>query len=160
MIQNESLPVWNYGRGHALTAGRITYLGGPVADIDDPTVYRIEGPLQWSRSVGPGTAILWRAKLDADGITPIVYASADLLASTGPSGQIQAMINTFDGDNATNDPAHVDITLRDLTDPEAGTDLAINQALCVTAIVSQVGPPKYSTTALPSLPPPPPARIL
>lgn len=162
MIQNESLPIWNYGRGHAITTGRITYLGGPVGDIDDPTVYRIEGPLKWSRLAGPGPgAVGWMAELDADGITPIVYASADLLSSSAGSENIHGMVTTSDGDLSTGDPAHVMVTLRDIvTGPETGTDLDIDQALCITAVVSQVGPPKYSTTALPSLPPPPPARIL
>ena len=73
MIQNESLPIWNYGRGHAITTGRITYLGGDPAAIEDPSVYRIEGALKWSRIVGPGPGpVIWMAELDADGITPIV----------------------------------------------------------------------------------------
>ena len=69
MIQNESLPIWNYGRGHAITTGRITYLGGDPAAIDDPSVYRIEGALKWSRIAGPGPGpVIWMAELDADGI--------------------------------------------------------------------------------------------
>ncbi len=163
MIQNESLPVWHYGRGRALTTGRITYTGGDPADLAS---YRIEGALKWERSTmaGPGgPVVMWKADLDADGITPIIYASADLLSSTAGSEDIQAMVYTFDGDVSTGEPAHVLATLRDLTDPESGTDLAIDQALCITAIVSQIGPPKYSSVpyiAAPSPPPAPPARIL
>ncbi len=162
MIQNESLPIWNYGRGHAITTGRITYLGGDPTAIDDPTVYRIEGPLKWSRLAGPGPgAVVWMAELDADGITPIVYASADLLSSSAGSENIHGMVRTFDGDVSTGDPAHVMVTLRDIvTGPETGTDLDIDQALCITVVVSRVGPPKYSTTTLPPPPPAPPARIL
>ncbi len=158
MIQNESLPIWNYGRGHAITTGRITYLGGDPAAIDDPSVYRIEGALKWTRLAGPGPgAVVWMAELDADGITPIVYASADLLSSSAGSENIHGMVRTFDGDVSTGDPAHVMVTLRDIvTAPETGTDLDIDQALCITVVVSQVGPPKYSTTLLPVLPPPPP----
>ncbi len=146
MIQNESLPVWHYGRGRALTTGRITYTGGDPADLANS--YRIEGALKWERMEIPGPAplpvIMWKADLDADGITPIVYASADLLSSTAGSEDIHAMIKTFDGDPANNIPANVVVTLRDLTDPEQGTDLALDQALCITAIVSQIGPPEYT----------------
>ncbi|MEE2836783.1 MAG: hypothetical protein VYB65_12270 [Myxococcota bacterium] len=159
MIQNESLPVWHYGRGRALTTGRITYTGGDPADLAS---YRIEGALKWTRLPGPG-GIVWRAQLDADGITPIIYASADLLSSTAGSEDIQAMVITFDGDVSTGAPAHVDATLRDLTDPESGTDLAEDQALCITVIVSQIGPPQYSEIPLigaPPLPPGPPERIV
>ncbi len=163
MIQNESLPVWHYGRGRALTCGRITYLGGDPAAIDDPTVYRIEGPLRWTRIVSVG-AVEFQAELDADGITPIIYASADLLNSTAGSEDIQAMVRTFDGSNPSGpptvpgQPAHVMVTLRDITDPESGVDLAEDQALCVTAIVSQIGPPKYRSIMTPEAgPPPPPA---
>jgi len=163
MIQNDSLPVWCYGRGHALTSGRITYLGGDPAAVDDPNVYRIEGALKWSRIVGPPPGpVIWMAELDADGITPIVYASADLLSSTAGSENIHGMVRTFDGDVGTGAPAHVMITLRDIvTSPETGTDLDVDQALCVTAIVSQVGPPKYSSIIAPEfapMPPPAPAR--
>ena len=164
MIQNESLPVWHYGRGRALTCGRITYLGGDPAAVDDPTVYRIEGPLRWTRGVFPGS-IQFRAELDADGITPIIYASADLLNSSLGSEDIQAMVYTFDGSNPSGaptvpgQPACVFITLRDINDPESGVDLAVDQALCVTAIVSQIGPPKYRSipyiAAPVPLPPPP-----
>ena len=160
MIQNESLPVWHYGRGRALTTGRITYLNGDPADLSN---YRIEGALKWTREVGLGGSIVWRAQLDADGITPIVYASADLLSSTAGSEDIQAMVYTFDGDVSTGEPAHVLATLRDLTDPESGTDLAEDQALCITVIVSQIGPPQYSEIPLivaPPLPPGPPERII
>ncbi len=159
MIQNESLPVWHYGRGRALTTGRITYTGGDPADLAS---YRIEGALKWARLAGP-TGIVWRAQLDADGITPIIYASADLLSSTAGSEDIQAMVYTFDGDVSSGEPAHVLATLRDLTDPESGTDLALDQALCITAIVSQIGPPQYSEIPLivaPPLPPAPPERII
>ena len=159
MIQNESLPVWHYGRGRALTTGRITYTGGDPADLAS---YRIEGALKWTRIADPA-GIVWRAQLDADGITPIVYASADLLSSTAGSEDIQAMVITFDGDVSTGEPAHVDATLRDLTDPETGTDLAEDQALCITVIVSQIGPPQYSQVPFigaPPLPPGPPERII
>ncbi len=160
MIQNESLPIWNYGRGHAITTGRITYLGGPVGDIDDPTVYRIEGALKWTRIPGAGS-VVWMAELDADGITPIVYASGDLLSSSAGSENIHGMVRTFDGDVSTGDPAHVMVTLRDIvTGPETGTDLDQDQALCITAVVSQVGPPQYSTTVVPGMLPPPPARVI
>ncbi len=160
MIQNESLPIWNYGRGHAITTGRITYLGGDPAAIDDPSVYRIEGALKWTRIPGAGS-VVWMAELDADGITPIVYASGDLLSSSAGSENIHGMVRTFDGDVSTGDPAHVMVTLRDIvTGPETGTALDIDQALCITVVVSQVGPPKYSTTTLPPPPPAPPARIL
>ncbi len=161
MIQNESLPIWNYGRGHAITTGRITYLGGPVGDIDDPSVYRIEGALKWSRIPGAGS-VVWMAELDADGITPIVYASGDLLSSSAGSENIHGMVRTFDGDVSTGEPAHVMVTLRDIvTGPETGTDLDQDQALCITAVVSQVGPPRYSTTVVPVLlPPAPPARVI
>ena len=79
MIQNESLPVWHYGRGHALTCGRITYLGGDPLAVDDPNVYRVEGALRWDIVDGgpPPDEVIWRARLDTQGITPIVYASAD-----------------------------------------------------------------------------------
>ena len=165
MIQNESLPIWNYGRGRAITTGRITYLGGDPADIDNPNVYRIDGPLKWSRIVGaPPGLVIWQADLDADGITPIVYASADLLSSTAGSENIHAMVRTFDGDVSTGEPAHVMVTLRNITDPETGVDLDPDQALCVTVVVSQIGPPKYSETlvdvAAPPPPPAPPPRIL
>ncbi len=159
MIQNESLPVWHYGRGRALTTGRITYTGGDPADLAS---YRIEGALKWTRQASP-LSVVWRAQLDADGITPIIYASADLLSSTAGSEDIQAMVYTFDGDVSTGEPAHVLATLRDLTDPESGTDLAIDQSLCITVIVSQIGPPKYSSVPYIAAPPPPPApppRIL
>lgn len=166
MIQNESLPIWNYGRGHAITTGRITYLGGDPAAIDDHSVYRIEGALKWTRLAGPGPgAVVWMAELDADGITPIVYASADLLSSTVGSENIHGMVRTFDGDVSTGDPAHVMVTLRDIvTAPETGTDLDQDQALCITVIVSQIGPPQYTTIiapeAGPPLPPGPPERIV
>lgn len=157
MIQQESLPIWNYGRGHAITTGRITYLGGPVADLDDPSVYRIEGALKWSR-IPVGPSVIFMAELDADGITPIVYASGDLLSSTAGSENIHGMVRTSDGNLSTGAPAHVMVTLRDIvTAPETGTDLDQDQALCITVVVSQVGPPQYSTTLLPTLPPPPPA---
>jgi len=53
------------------------------------------------------------------------------------------------------------VTLRDIvTAPETGTDLALDQALCITVVVSQVGPPKYSTTLLPTLPPKRPRRAM
>ena len=156
MIQNESLPIWNYGRGHAITTGRITYLGGDPAAIDDPSVYRIEGALKWSR-IPLGGAVVFMAELDADGITPIVYASGDLLSSTVGSENIHGMVRTFDGDVSTGDPAHVMVTLRDIvTAPETGTDLDIDQALCITVVVSQVGPPKYSDGPVVGAPPPPP----
>jgi len=89
MIQNESLPVWHYGRGRALTTGRITYVGTDPADLND---YRIEGALKWERAtmVTPGgPVVMWKADLDADGITPIIYASADLLSSTAGSEAIR-----------------------------------------------------------------------
>lgn len=157
MIQQESLPIWNYGRGHAITTGRITYLGGDPADIDDPSVYRIEGALKWSRIVAaPPGPVIWMAELDADGITPIVYASADLLSSTAGSENIHGMVKTSDGDLSTGAPAHVMVTLRDIvTAPETGTDLDEDQALCVTVVVSQVGRLKYSQTLLPAAPPVP-----
>ena len=163
MIQNESLPIWNYGRGHAITTGRITYLGGDPAAIDDPTVYRIEGALKWTRIPGAGS-VVWMAELDADGITPIVYASGDLLSSSAGSENIHGMVRTFDGDVSTGAPAHVMVTLRDIvTGPETGTDLDIDQALCITVVVSQVGPVKYTSIIAPEAAPPPPAppaRIL
>lgn len=146
MIQNESLPVWHYGRGRALTTGRITYVGTDPADIND---YRIEGALKWERmeipGPGPGLPIvMWKADLDADGITPIIYASADLLSSTAGSEDIHAMVYPRDGDLTTGEPASVIVTLRNLADPEIGVDLDLDQALCITAIVSQIGPPSYS----------------
>jgi hypothetical protein len=155
MIQQESLPIWNYGRGHAITTGRITYLGGPVADLDDPSVYRIEGALKWSRFT-VGASVVFMAELDADGITPIVYASGDLLSSTAGSENIHGMVKTSDGNLSTGAPAHVMVTLRDIvTAPETGTDLDEDQALCVTVVVSQVGRLKYSQTLLPAAPPVP-----
>ena len=144
MIQNESLPVWHYGRGRAVTTGRITYVGTDPADLND---YRIEGALKWERATMPtptGPVVMWKADLDADGITPIIYASADLLSSTAGSEDIHAMVYTRDGNVSTGEPASVIVTLRNLTDPEIGVDLDLDQALCITAIVSQIGPPQYS----------------
>ena len=163
MIQNDTLPIWNYGRGHAITTGRITYLGGPVEEIDNPSVYRIEGPLKWTRIVdaSPAGPVIWMAELDADGITPIVYASADLLSSTAGSENIHAMIRTSDGNLSTGAPAHVMSTLRDITaNPEEGVNLALDQALCITVVVSQVGALKYTSIEAPAAAPPPPARVI
>lgn len=154
MIQNESLPVWHYGRGHALTCGRITYLGGDPLAVDDPNVYRVEGALRWDIVDGgpPPDEVIWRARLDTQGITPIVYASADLLYSTAGSEAIQGMVRTFDGNFPfQGDPSTVLITLRNVQNPETGANLAIDQSLCVTCIVSQVGPPQYRS--IPYIPP-------
>jgi len=170
MIQNESLPVWHYGRGRALITGRITYLGGDPAAVDDPNVYRIEGPFRWQKSGTAPAIVIWRADLDAVPITPIVYASCDLLSSTAGSESIQGMVRPLDGSLPTTppffifSPPMVLVTLRDINNPETGGDLAINQALCVTAIVSQVGPVQYNTQSLPALgpapaPAPPPPRL-
>ncbi len=157
MIQNESLPVWHYGRGRAIITGRITYLGGDPTAIDDPDVYRIEGPLRWQKSGTAPGIVIWRADLDAVPITPIVYASAELLSSTAGSESTQAMVRPNEGSLPTTPPFFIYsaptvlVTLRDLNNPETGADLAVDQALCVTAIVSQVGPLKYRSIPLDAL---------
>ncbi len=149
MIQNESLPIWHYGRGRAIITGRITYLGGDPTAIDDPDVYRIEGPLRWQKSGTAPGIVIWRADLDAAPITPIVYASADLLSSTAGSESTQAMVRATNGSLPTTppfffySPPQVLVTLRDINNPETGADLAVNQALCVTVIVSQIGPAQF-----------------
>jgi len=166
MIQNESLPVWHYGRGRAIITGRITYLGGDPEAIDDPNVYRIEGPLRWQKSGTAPDIVIWRADLDAVPITPIVYASADLLSSTAGSESTQAMVRPLEGSLPntppffTFSPPMVLVTLRNINNPETGADLAVDQALCVTAIVSQTGPLKYRSVPIlgaPPVPPPAPA---
>ena len=67
-----------------------------------------------------------------------------VLSSTAGSEDIHAMVYPRDGDLTTGEPASVIVTLRNLADPEIGVDLDLDQALCITAIVSQIGPPTYN----------------
>jgi len=156
MIQQESLPVWGYGRGMARTVARVTYIPGAAPpDPANPDLYTTLGAMKFTRE-GVGD---WIVDVDVAGVTFYRYLAARIIYAGG--AVLQANV-TVENDPSVPPGSRLRVQI---LDPQGGppgpdnpADLSANSALCIEAIVNQPGEPRYGYgPALVSAPAPAPA---
>ena len=150
MIQQESLPVWGYGRGQVRTVARVTYRGG-VGDEADPAEYTTIGAMQFTRQ-GVGR---YQVLIDVAGPSELRYIAARILHAAQDYLQAQCVIDP------TVSPIGSALAVQIWNvNPPAGNDVPADldqdAALCIDVIVDQTGDLAFSLgNQLPPAPPPP-----
>ena len=151
MIQQESMPVWGYGRGMVRTVARVTRIGDGVTD----TVTL--GPMLFTRTGAGAYTVL----IDVAGPTAIRYCCARILHSSDDDLQAQVVIDPA-GD-PLGSALLVQIWKVNAGAADVVQDLEVDAALCIEVIVDQTGDlrfsygPQLAVVPAPAPLPPPPA---
>ena len=157
MIQQESMPVWGYGRGQVRTVARATRVNESPADLE------VIGPMLFTYLGSTGS---YRVTLDVAGPTAIRYCCARILHSSNDDLQAQVVVDP----SATPLGSQLLVQIWDVNPgpPDTPASLSLDAALSIEVIVDQTGALEFSygpqlavvPPPVPApLPDPPPARL-